>query len=664
MKTAFTQLITILLIAITFQVQAQPSWQWGKRGGSGGSGSGFLADERVIDMATDRNGNVYVLAVNNVGRANVDGNAGVSVRDRLTIASWGCRGNFRWMKNIGGASLTIGRALATDTLDGVYVTGQTISNNALGYTYFDTDSNLGNTNKKLFIVKYDTIGRLKWLKMPQADTVDITSPSRPLDLVTAPNGDIFWYAWLGPGNYDNNRFIVTTAGYYIVRFNAAGVYQNIVPLAITTTGGGDPANANGITIAEFSRLSRDANSGRFYLTGQYDKTFGTLTFGTTPVNSTGAPGALPIYLAAFNSSGNALWSKQSEASQYASTRECRPAIGPQGHVYIAGDIATGNTFGGHTFINNVSIHTFPFALAVDSNGNNVWATSGLPKDGGFPINAIAYTNNTIGLAGHYGGFFKWGNDSIVAPLTMSGTAYILLVRLNATTGSVIGMDSIASQSTLNNYASAITGDKRGNFYVGGSFDYRLFPARDTIAIVGGTYDWFVAKFGSAQCNCTVPVANFNAVNGSGNLVNFTYTGTTPIDSVVWDFGNGRQATGTNTSHNFTAAGSRTVCATTYSNCGSNTYCRAVTTSGTSVGNVNSSSRISLYPNPATGSINIEHDRRELLLELSDIFGRRVLATRLTSHKERVDISGLVNGIYLVRFTDENGHQHILKFIKE
>lgn len=657
--------ILIYLISFTLTASAQDSWQWGKRGGSGGTGSGALADEQVIDMATDKNGNVYVLAVNNPGLANVDGHMGVSVRDRLTLASWDCDGDFRWMKNIGGASGTVGRALAVDTLDGVYITGQTISDNSLGYTYFDTDSTLGNTSKRLFLIKYDTAGDRKWLKMPQPDTANVAGLARPLDMAVAPNGDIFWFCFLTPGNYDGNAFTVTNSKYYVVKFNASGVYQSIVTLGMTTTDGGNPTNLNGITNAESARFSRDHNSGRLYLTGQYDNTYGTLSFGSTAINSTGTIGALPIYVTAFDMNGANLWVKQSSASLYAGTRYCRAVIDAQGNIYIGGDISTGNTFAGHTFTNNLSIHTFPFVVSLNSNGNLIWASSGLPKDGAVAGYSIAYANNIIGLAGYYGGMLKWGADTITAPLSVSGTTYILLTRLNAATGTIIDMDSIASQNTLYNTATAITADKNGNFFVGGKFDYRLFPANNTISVVGGTYDWFVAKFGRAHCNCTLPVADFSFTNVNANLVNFTYSGTTPVDSVTWSFGQGTAtATGINASHTYTTEGSYSVCATAYNACGSNTFCKSVpVTGGTSIINIGQEDGIILYPNPATDILYIESVAAGATLEIYNALGQRVLTTVINVEKESINISALRQDIYIVHFQTSEGKKGKVKMVK-
>lgn len=659
----------IYLLFFTVVLHAQSSWQWGKRGGSGGSGTGAIADEQVIDMATDQNGNVYVLAINNPGMANVDGHMGVTVRDRLTLASWSCSGTFRWMKNVGGASVTLGRALEVDTVGGVYVTGQTNSTNSLAYTYFDRDTNLGNTAKRIFLVKYDTAGTLKWLKMPQPDTVTATSEGRPLDLAVAPNGDLFWYAYLTPGNYDGNAFMVTSAGYYIVKFNAAGTYQRIMSLDMITTDGGNPGNLNGITNAEMSRFSRDHKSGRFYLTGQFVPTYGTLSFGSTTINSTGAIGALPLYLAVFDANANNLWTKQSSPSLYASNRNCRAVVDGDGHIYIGGDMYSGSAFAGRSFMNNLSVHTFPFVISLDSNGNARWASNGLPKDGASAAYSITYVNNTVGLAGYYGGLLKWGIDSLTAPLTMSGTGYIFLVQLNAVTGSVTGMNYIASQSSLDNFATDVTADKKGNFFVGGKFDYRLFPGPDTIASVGGYYDWFVAKFGNSNCNCTLPVASFTK-NTAGRIINLRYSGISAgIDSVVWTYGNGVSVTKTgsaiSTAFNYTypANGNYIVCMTVFNSCGRNQSCQSITIDNVGVNSI-LSGNINIYPNPVTDHLTIEGAKPGTSAYLQDMFGRMVMDKMTLSAMQFISLAHIASGHYILTLTGTDGQQEIRRIVKQ
>src|ERR1019366_10260482 len=95
-------LLTICLLASTiFIASAQPSWQWGKRGGSSDA-LGGVTDEVVQDMATDSHGNVYVLSYVLQTGLNVDGHPITEWGNHdILISSFKCDGTFRWAKDIG-----------------------------------------------------------------------------------------------------------------------------------------------------------------------------------------------------------------------------------------------------------------------------------------------------------------------------------------------------------------------------------------------------------------------------------------------------------------------------------------------------------------------------------------------------------------------------------
>jgi hypothetical protein len=58
----------------------------------------------------------------------------------------------------------------------------------------------------------------------------------------------------------------------------------------------------------------------------------------------------------------------------------------------------------------------------------------------------------------------------------------------------------------------------------------------------------------------------------------------------------------------------------------------------------------IFPNPAQGSFIVEYARGSTL-RIVDVLGKEVLTVVVTSNKQRVDISGLANGVYNVVITD-------------
>ena len=532
--------------------------------------------------------------------------------------------------------------------------------------YFDTDTTLPNTNKKAFLVKYDTSGTYQWLKMPQPDTAAASSETRPLDMSVAPNGDIYWLSCFAPGNYDSNAFIVQQKKYYIIKYNSSGLFQQQIPLDMLTTNGSNPNNLDGITNAEAAYFARDHRNGRFYLAGGYTKLFGTLTFGSMSIDAVGDPGAARLYVTAFSSTGTNLWVKQVDPA-YNGAVLYRPAINGQGHIFICGNTVPGNSFGGYTFT-NLGFGGVPFLIALDTNGNNIWATNGHSANVGISASAIACSNNEVAVAGSYARNFIWQQDTVTAAQITTGNTFPYIARFNATTGQIIEMDSIPCDSTLTNTASALTADKKNNFYMGGRFMSKMYIGPNTLTKIGpgGSYDWFVAKFGTDNCDCNIPQPSFTKTNGSGNTVSFSYTGTTPYSSISWDFGNGSTpATTANPSHTYAAAGPYTVCVTVINDCGSNTACNTIQAGGgNSVANIPGFASISLYPNPANQSITIEHAVPGTTIEIHSVVGQRMVNTTLVGNRDIVDVSNLPPGLYIIRFTDKEGRQGTARFVKQ
>ena len=644
MKTTYKWLTTALILLCSLAVNAQPEWQWGKRGGSSGS-----IDEEVIDMATDQNGNVYVLAVNGkMSPANVGGHAGIGPGDQVSLASWNCEGNFRWMKTFGGDLNVLARAIGVDTLGGVYVTG--VLNSQIGPstppTYFDTDTVLPFTRKKMYLIKYDTSGNFQWLKMPEPDTI-IEPRIDPLDMDVAPNGEIYLYSLLRPGSLDAGAFIVPDTGMYVWKTDKNGVYQSLTKLDITVSG--TPSHAYGYPNLSTSYFNRDHESGNYLLSGKYNSLWGTLSIGTTAIER-------ETYIARFNSSGAALWAKSTDSGPGGVYINSAPI--PAGNaIYIGGFGPSGNSLFDYTLVNTLGPSSVPFIFALDSNGNKVWASNGY-GDNAILANPIKFTNNTVALGGNYGGLITWQGITKQSPMGMN---YIFLARFNAATGSIIGLDSIRTNSLVNN-ASAMTADKNGNFYLGGRFQSALFVAGDTLFNTGGSYDWFVAKFGTANCNCTIPSATFSYA-ASGAAINFSYTGSTDYTSISWDFGDGTTAATANPTHTFSDTTAHTVCVTVTNDCGSNVYCLEVT-APTGIESMASAAAVQVYPNPANSSITVEGAGSGTKLMLYEVTGKLALEQTLrNSRAVTLNISHLPDGIYLLQFTDSKGRKGMTKVVK-
>lgn len=668
-----------LLLCFDGALSAQlPSWQWGKRGGTPTTPISSGAFETVLDMATDPNGNVYVLARLAAGLvSDVDGHTGYNYRDGYCLASWDCRGDFRWLKGMGQSSSEMAY-LGVDSLGGVYISGFMLGSddNPLypfnGHDYIEDDTIIPSDHKKMCIAKFDTSGHFKWLRRPQPDTSDYRDVWNVKCNISGMSvslaGDIYLMGYYNPGLYADG-YVIAQSGFYVIRYNKDGVFQETIPMDIETTNQGSTTGTQileGVgNIALYSHFSRDNHNGRFYICGRYNPDMGTLKFGSVSIQSalsaqTGLDGN-PIFLAAFSADGSCLWSKQSDADNYGDITS-GAEFDKNGNIYVSGGIYINNTFNGYTSDSNQS--GAPFVMSMDSSGNLLWAsnakiTMNCSATGGGLINGV------FGVDGFYGKLIQWDTLKVTttSPNPMLGNYSIFMTRFNALTGDVISLDSIHS-NTPNTTSSTLTYDLKGNFYVGGRFAYQLFPGNDTLTSIGGHYDWFVAKFGWENCNCEVPVPDFSASGGANFGMSFTYSGST-ANSYEWDFGDGSSSgSGANPSHTYPHAGSYRVCVTASNSCGSNNTCRTITVGTTGIGEIPGFAEVSVYPNPATQTLTISGASSGTRLGIYDALGRLMLNKTLKGGKDQIDVRQLSAGIYIMRFTDKEGRRGNVKFVKE
>ena len=70
--------------------------------------------------------------------------------------------------------------------------------------------------------------------------------------------------------------------------------------------------------------------------------------------------------------------------------------------------------------------------------------------------------------------------------------------------------------------------------------------------------------------------------------------------------------------------------------------------------------LSIYPNPAKGEVNIKTDKKIKSSSVLDISGRTVLS----STTQKVDVSSLAKGVYMLQVEFADGTTSTEKLIKE
>jgi hypothetical protein len=607
----------------------------------------------VIDMVNDKHGNIYVLSAN-YGTINIDGHtAAPDSSGRYSLTSWDCDGSFRWMKTIRLATVNdVGfiSGLAVDTLEGIYFSGKIYVHDSL---FFDSDTVLTQPMTALFMVKYNSAGAFQWLQLPQINPASSNDSSQSLGLSVNQSGNLFWVTYLNPGSYANGGLMLTANQYGVLSYSASGAFQSFTPLSMSS----GRASING-----YFHFKRNPISGKMYVAGGFDATtMGSLTFGTTSISFT-TNQAHPAYVAAFTNTGSNLWVKQSSANK--SCAMVGPDIDGEGNLYVLGYADTGSVFNGDTAVNSHAANMYigmPFVMAMDSNGNELWVSHAAPKRFVY-IDQIKYKNNRVVVAGEYQDSLWWDNQILPRPANYSTN--IFLTHLDAASGNVIEMDSLNRTQYCGIPVIAL--DKNSNLYLGGSFDNSLSFGSNTLSVVSNYYDWFIAKYKNVACNCNLLQPEFSLSSSpGGQSYSVSYNGDTPYTSIAWNFGDGTMASGmANPSHTYTAIGNYPVCVTVVNGCGSNSICHWVNISTTGINDVPSQQDVSVYPNPGSEEINIINATAGMILDLYNLQGQKLGRYTLKGANNHLNIKSLTPGVYLLRFTDNNGTQHTTRLMKQ
>lgn len=501
-------LITLLFIATITNAQ---TWQWAKRGGSVLSPPN--GNEKVVSMCVDPNGNVTVASLVSSSNINIDGNLkpGYSVQyptSDIAIASFSCDGTYRWSKTIGGYKNDIIQDVGTDADGNVYAVGTiTIGINDFGTTttayqaHFDTDTilpaayeSVNQYKKSMFLIKYDSIGTFKWLRMPQPDDVNYsTSISQNLsrNLQVDSLGNSYWYVYLSSGVYANGNYTVTGSGvtHHILKYDSEGNFVSGHPIDVVTTGFND------------FRLTRNHLNGNYYIVGGFNSLAeeGTITIGGQVI-------ANSKYLSAFDSTGAFLWTRTNTGNMPWEIQDYDVTFDENNDIYLTGTTLYSSPleepnvvdgWNGQQFVvpaNNSG--AFMYVVKMDTMGNTIWQTnsSSVGRARGVVVNG-----DEVAITG-YGRSYVWQNINFQYPGDNGNGFYPFIIRFNKTTGAIISNHYLTSSSNTFDPGQRIIADNLGSYYIGGSFQSTLTGFGGSITNVGGSDDFFVAKFGTANCD--------------------------------------------------------------------------------------------------------------------------------------------------------------------
>ena len=550
------------------------TWRWAKSGG----GENKLYDEttneyseityteEIIALKTDSQSNTYALSniaydnTNFVGIP-IDGyfwESDINEEPNVLLLKVDCAGNHLWHKVFGGSGGDQGRGLGVDANDNVYVsmvvnnwgthdTLQIPDYDRRNPVHFSTDYTMealpygeqggylylydipSPAFKSLALIKYNTEGQFQWLRMPQEDSVTLTTKwGSDLGISVEPNGNIHWLVGLTSGNHLNGQLVITgvPAGkmkYYVLKYNSTGDFLGYIHLPVYPMG-----NTN--LMHKKASFRYDPLTQQYYL-GYYVYTSDLLYQSVYINNELAGTG----FLACFNTSGTLLWKKESVSNNISAT-VTDVLIDNESNVYVAGlgtkrvtnnqgnVIGNYGGFGGYTFTTDSNRKAF--VVKYNAQGTLLWgANAGGTEDPDIEFHAthqprgMSINGNELAIgcgmvAQNWGS--QWINDQ------PAGAGYDpVLVRLNKNTGECIAINQIHSFYGFNESITAVDTDPEGNYVVGGYMRTRLFANyfyTDPIvgelprASTGSSTDFFLAKLAKTNCSYVADTETWSNLN--------------------------------------------------------------------------------------------------------------------------------------------------------
>lgn len=463
------------------------SWQWIKRGGSEADPDINTSRETITAMETDSQGNVFMVAPVNEYAIDVSGNpkTGYGNRDNV-ISSFSCDGTYRWSTVVGAYGNDYIYDLKVDSMGDVYVVMfiQWPNNQFEELFHFDATTTLPfsetfENRKRLYIAKYSgTTGNVIWFQSPQIDGLTNYSQGVLSNLDIDAENNLYILASLDPGTYCNGALVNSTPGNrkYILKYNNNGGFISA----------SQPIEFSG----SIPFFKRNPVNGKFYITNYFTNLLGATYSDSDTLRA----------LACFSPNGTFEWMKSVQNSQPASLDIRNLQIDVFGNLYITGHAVIGGTFDSYT-ISSTVLAVYPFLLKLNPDGNVIWGTNATITPANNNFTYVGINNNNEVVVSPYFHSITWGGS--LPNNGSNGGQDASLWRFNKTTGAFIDNTRLTSSNGYTESVTAITSDIHNNFYVGGYFQGNIIANSTTLNSVGGSSDFFVAKYGSSDCTLSV-----------------------------------------------------------------------------------------------------------------------------------------------------------------
>lgn len=491
-----------------------------------------------------------------------------------------------------------------------------------------TITNPGRSTQNAFIAKYDALGNIIWAKGavgPGQYTFNAvcTDHHGAIYLAGTFNGDSI--------TLDNRILVHRAAPYnsFLAKYDSLG---NVIWAK----------NLGGDGNSFIQNVASDA-LGNVFIVGYF---FGdTITFDHFSLRDRGS--SYTSFTAKFDPMGNVLWAKSAYDPPYLSNSYLNSAdyvaSDNIGNVYVLGDFNSNSMLFDTTYLSGSGNDLF-FAK-YDSAGHLIWvvaidggyAAGGLSRDSLGNIYITGMANNSIvgfGGASARGTFIRMANPVFYYVVKYTSDGNPLWAK------SMSGPDIyMPTRVSVNN---------QSNIYVTGTFIDSLNI--DSTLMLHGTPAYtniFLAKFDSMGHIVWTKTAGASGSDFIGGIAPDDM-GNIYIDG---SFKGASFPFGSNVLRNYGSVGNQTLF-----------LAKLDTLTATGVVE-NSSSPITIHPNPSTGTFYFSGLNPGSSIDIYDLLGQHIYTTRSDKENTAIDLSAHSTGVYLYRISDGTGSQQG-KIVKE
>ncbi len=384
------QLLSLFTVAVLISTSASSqSWEWVQQFGASGYDAGF-------NISADNYGNNYV--------SGAFGDSIVFGTTQLYASGWDMffakldsNGIVQWALKYGGSGNDYGYEIIPDNLGNCYLLGAFENTLIIGnYTLVSAGM------KDMFLAKIDSNQNVVWAKSGGG-----TGNEEPFSIRLDAAGNCYMITPFQNTAYFDAASVVSAGGYDIalVKYDSNG---NVI--WAKGAGGSGTDVPYSISIVE----NNDVIMGGHFST--------TCSFDTISVTSYGA---WDVFIAKYDSAGNALWVTRAGGNGDDGNTVVR--VGSDNSIYVAGSFLNSVYFDTIHLITSGSVELF--VAKCDSAGNFLWAERAGSTNVDVLNNMTIDENNNMYITGYYGGNATFGSitvpgsfDIFIAKYDPSGTS--------------------------------------------------------------------------------------------------------------------------------------------------------------------------------------------------------------------------------------------------